>query len=118
MHTPPWVVRTSRAMVGERASRIYLAAVAVCLALTLLWTAIAGGPAVSFGAVLLELATLPWTPALWRLFAAVGGLDVRGAANGWTGWTLTVVAAVISAALDAALIGCAARAARRRVAAR
>ncbi|MFJ2958113.1 SCO4225 family membrane protein [Streptomyces sp. NPDC087270] len=111
-------VRVARVVAGERAARIYLGVVAVCLLLTLLQTAIAGGPALSFSGVLLELATLPWTPALWRLFAAVGGLDVSSAASGWTGWTLTVVAAIVAAALDAVLIGYGVRAARRRVAAR
>ena len=118
MHMPPRVVGTARALVRERASRIYLVAVAVCLVLVLAQTAIDGGPEVSFSGVLLELVTLPWTPVLWRLFAAVGGLDVQAAAGGWTGWVLTVAAAMVSAVIDAALIGCAVRASRRRVAAR
>ncbi|SEG90003.1 hypothetical protein SAMN05216223_12153 [Actinacidiphila yanglinensis] len=114
MHMQPWAVRTARAVVRERSSRIYLAAVAVCLVLTLVETAVAGDPAVSFPGVLLELATLPWTPVLWRLFVAAGGLDVQAAADGWSGWTLTLVAAAVSAALDALLIGWAVRTARRR----
>lgn len=118
MRVPPWAGRTARAVAAERAARIYLVVVAVCLLLMLLQTAVAGRPAVSFSGVLLELATLPWTPALWRLFAAAGGLDVQSAASGWTGWTLTVVAAVVAAALDAALIGYGVRVARRRVTAR
>jgi hypothetical protein len=118
MHMPPWAARAARALVGERASRIYLVAVAACTALTLAQTAFSGGPGLSFGGVLLELATLPWTPALWRLFAVVGGLDAQAAAGGWTGWALTVVAAMVSAGIDAVLIGYATRAARGRVATR
>jgi hypothetical protein len=118
MHLPPWAVGAARGVVRERASRIYLGVVAAAVLLLLLQTALDRDPQVSFGGVLLELVTLPWTPLLWRLFAAVGGLGTRAAANGWTGWALTVAAAVVSASLDAALIGYGVRAARRRFAAR
>ncbi len=114
MRIPSWAVPTARALLRERISRIYLSVVGVALLLMLLDTALLSHRQVSFTGVLLLLVTLPWTPLLWALFAAVGGLDARTTAWGWTGWTLTVVAAVVSAAVNALLLGYLARRAGRR----
>jgi hypothetical protein len=64
--------------------------------------------------VLLVLLTLPWTPLLWALFVTVSGMDTQVTAYGWSGWALTVAAALVSAAINAVLLGFAARYARRR----
>jgi hypothetical protein len=68
--------------------------------------------------VLLMLLTLPWTPALWWVFTAAGGMDAYAAAYGWWGWTLTLLAAVVSATVNAVVLGWAARRARGRPPAR
>jgi hypothetical protein len=102
----------------ERASRVYLYAVAASLALTLLAAGLLAHLQVTLPAMLLELLTLPWTPLLWRLFAAIGGLDPYAAGNSWTGWSLTMLAAALSACVNAVVVGRMARSRRRRVAPR
>lgn len=119
MRPPSWAAHAAHAMFRERISRTYLYVVGAALALTLLDTAVLSHRQVSVTGVLLLLLTLPWTPLLWALFAAMGGLNTQTAAWGWSGWALTVLAAVVSAAVNAALLGYfARRAGRRRVAAR
>jgi hypothetical protein len=114
MRIPTWLTTATAPLYRERVSRGYLCVVGAALVLMLLDTAVFSHRNASLTAVLLVLLTLPWTPALWALFAAVGGLETRGTAFGWSGWTLTVVAALVSAALNAVLLGYAARYARRR----
>lgn len=115
MRIPTWATAAARALYRERTSRIYLSLVGASLALLLLDTALFSHRYASLTGVWLLLLTLPWTPLLWVLFVSVGGLNTEVTAYGWSGWTLTVVAALLSAAFNAALLGYAARAARRRV---
>ncbi|SFF56866.1 hypothetical protein SAMN05216251_11985 [Actinacidiphila alni] len=114
MRIPTWLAAATVPLHRERVSRGYLYVVGAALALMLLDTAVFSHRNASLTAVLLVLLTLPWTPALWALFAAVGGMDTRGTAFGWSGWTLTVVAALVGAAINAVLLGYAARWSRRR----
>ncbi|MFJ5610202.1 SCO4225 family membrane protein [Streptomyces sp. NPDC093221] len=114
MRIPSWLTTATGPLHRERISRGYLYVVGAALALMLLDTAVFSHRNASLTAVLLVLLTLPWTPLIWALFAAVCGMDTRGTAFGWSGWTLTVVAALVSAALNAVLLGYAARYARRR----
>ena len=119
MRIPSWVAHAARALYQERVSRAYLYVVGAALTLMLLDTAVLAHRQVSVTGVLLLLLTLPWTPLLWALFAAMGGLNTQTTAWSWSGWALTVLAAVVSAAVNAALLGhLARRAGRRRVAAR
>jgi len=92
--------------------------VAASLALLLLDTAVLSHRSLSLTGVLLILLTLPWTPMLYALFAAVLGMDPQGVAYDWSGWTLTVVAAVVSALINAVLLRYAVRLQRRRITAR
>lgn len=114
MRPPTWLTTAAAPLYRERVSRGYLYVVGAALVLMLLDTAVFSHRNASLTAVLLVLLTLPWTPAFWALFAAIGGLDTRGTAFGWSGWALTVVAALVSAGLNAVLLGYAARYARRR----
>jgi MFS family permease len=119
MRIPSWAVRVTRPLYREQISRIYLCVVGAALVLTLLDAAVFSHRQSSVTGVLLLLVTLPWTPLLWALFAAMGGLDTQATAWGWSGWALTVLAAVVSAGVNALLLGyLARRAGRRRVAAR
>lgn len=115
MRIPTWAVTAVRPLIRERVSRVYLCVVGAALVLVLLDTAVLSHRQLSLTGVLLLLLTLPWTPALWSLFAAMGGADRYTTAYGWWGWSLTVLAAVVSAAINAALLGWAARMRRRRV---
>lgn len=114
MRTPSWLTTAASPLHRERVSRVYLCVVGASLALLLLDTAVFSHRDASVTGVLLVLLTLPWTPMLWALFASVGGMDTQVTAYGWSGWTLTVVAALVSAAVNAVLLGYAARFARRR----
>lgn len=116
MRTPTWLTNATRLAHRERVSRIYLLVVGAATVLLLLDTALVSHRHASPVAFLLLVVTLPWTPLLWSLAASAGGLDVRTTAFGWTGWTLTVAAAVVSAVINAVLLGYAARIARRRAA--
>jgi hypothetical protein len=118
MRIPSWPATAARALLGERVSRNYLIAVAVSLALLLVDTAVFSHRSLSITGVLLILLTLPWTPLLYALFASVFGMDPQGVSADWSGWTLTVAAAVVSALINAALLSYAARVQRRRVTAR
>lgn len=118
MRIPSRVVDATGILHRERVSRIYLCVVGAALALVLLDTALVSHRQVSVTGVLLVLLTVPWTPMLWMLFAAIGGMDTDVTVYGWWGWTLTVLAAVVSAAINAVLLGYAARLLRRRVPAR
>jgi len=118
MRIPSWPATAARALLRERASRVYLIVVAACLALLLLDTAVFSHRSLSLTGVLLILLTLPWTPLLYALFASVLGMDPQGVSVDWSGWTLAVVAALVSALINAALLRYAARVQRRRVAAR
>jgi hypothetical protein len=114
MRIPSWPATATRTLLGERVSRNYLIAVAVSLALLLLDTAAFSHRSLSITGVLLILLTLPWTPLLYALFASLVGMNPQGVSATWSGWTLTVVAAVVSALINAALLGYAARVQRRR----
>ena len=119
MRIPSWAATAARALYREQASRVYLSLVGAALVLMLLDTALLSHRSLSLTGVLLMLLTLPWTPLLWALFVTMGGMNAQATAFGWVGWSLTVVAALVSAAVNAALIGYfARRAGRRRVAAR
>jgi hypothetical protein len=114
MRLPAWAVHAVRPVHRERVSRIYLGVVAVALVLMLLDSAVLSSSGTSLTGVLLLLLTLPWTPALFALYAAVSGASAQSTAYGWSGWTVTLVAAVVSALLNAVLLGWAARVRRRR----
>ncbi|CAG7619174.1 SCO4225 family membrane protein [Actinacidiphila bryophytorum] len=114
MRIPTWLTDATRPVHRERVSRIYLLMVGVATALLLLDTALVSHRHASPVAFLLLVVTLPWTPLLWSLAASVGGLDVQTTAFGWTGWTLAVASALVSAVVNALLLGYAARIARRR----
>lgn len=116
MRLPIWAVHAARPLHRERASRIYLAVVAAAVLLMLLDTALLSHGGSSPAGVLLLLVTLPWTPLLFALFAAIGGTSAQALAYGWQGWTVTLVAAVVSALVNAVLLGWAARVRRRRTA--
>ncbi|SEO52610.1 SCO4225 family membrane protein [Actinacidiphila rubida] len=118
MHIPSWAVTATRPLHRERVSRVYLAVVAAALALMLLDTALLSHSDASLTGVLLLLLTLPWTPLLFSVLVSAGGSGERFASFGWSGWTLTIVSALLSAALNAVLLGYAARLRRRRLAAR
>jgi hypothetical protein len=117
MPIPTWLINATRPVHRERASRIYLLVVGVATALLLLDTALVSHRHASPTAFLLLVVTLPWTPLLWSLAATAGGLDVQTTAFGWTGWTLAVASALVSALINAVLLGYGARIARRRAAA-
>lgn len=114
MRLPNWAVHAVRPVHRERVSRIYLGAVAAAAALMLLDSAALSRSSASFTGVLLLLLTLPWTPVLFAFFATLGGTTAQSTAYGWSGWTLTLVAAVVSALLNAVLLGWGARVRRRR----
>jgi hypothetical protein len=119
MRIPSWAATAARALYREQASRVYLSVVGAAFVLMLLDTVLLSHRSLSLTGVLLMLLTLPWTPLLWALFVAVGGMNAQATAFGWAGWSLTVVAALVSAGLNAALIGhLVRRAGRRRVEAR
>ncbi|MBY8882499.1 SCO4225 family membrane protein [Actinacidiphila acidipaludis] len=118
MRTPSWVLTATGPIHRERVSRVYLGVVAAALALMLLDTALISHSHASLTGVLLLLLTLPWTPLLFSLFTTVSGTNDSFTAYGWSGWTITVIAAIVSAAINAALLGYAARLRRRRVPAR
>jgi hypothetical protein len=118
MRVPTWAVTAGRPLIRERVSRAYLYAVAAAVAALLLDTALVSHRQASMTGMLVVLLTLPWTPLLWTLFAGLGGMDTYVTAYGWSGWTLTVLAAAAGAAVNALLLGWAARLARRRVPAR
>ncbi|MFG1810768.1 SCO4225 family membrane protein [Streptomyces sp. NPDC049040] len=117
MRVPARLTAATRLVHRERLSRIYLAVVGVATALLLLDTALVSHRHASPTAFLLLVVTLPWTPLLWSLAASAGGLDLQETAFGWSGWTLAVVAALVSAVVNAVLLGYAARFTRRRAAA-
>ena len=114
MRIPTWLTSATRPVRRERVSRIYLLVVGIATVLLLLDTALVSHRHASPVAFLLLVATLPWTPLLWSLAASAGGLDVRTAAFGWTGWALAVASALVSAVVNAVLLGYVARTARRR----
>ena len=114
MRIPTWLTNGVRPLHRELISRIYLSVVAGSLLLLLLDTAAYSHFHASLTGAWLVILTLPWTPMLWLLFVTVGGLDTEVTAYGWSGWTLTIVAALVSAAVNALLLGYAARIARRR----
>lgn len=118
MRVPSWAANAARPLHREGVSRAYLAVVAASVALMLLDTAVLSHGHASFAGVLLLLVTLPWTPLLFSLFTSAAGMNEQVTAYHWSGWTLTLVAAVVSALINAALLGYAARLRRRRVAAR
>lgn len=118
MRIPTWAVNAARPLHRERVSRVYLGVVAAAVILVLLDTALISHRHLSFTGVLLMLLTVPWTPLLWSLFAAAGGMNSYATSYGWWGWTLSVLAAVVSAGINAVLLGIAARLLRRRVPAR
>ncbi|WP_333767419.1 SCO4225 family membrane protein [Streptomyces sp. IBSBF 2435] len=116
MRIPTWLVNATRLAHRERLSRIYLVVVGIATLLLLVDTALISHRHASPTAFLLLVVTLPWTPLLWSLVASAGGLDARTTAFGWSGWALAVAAALVSAALNAVLLGYAARYSRRRTA--
>lgn len=118
MQIPPWAVTATSPFHRERVSRVYLAVVGAAFALMLLDTAVISHGHASLTGVLLLLLTLPWTPLLFPVLASLSGTNEQVTAYGWSGWTITVVAALLSAAINAVLLGYAARLRRRRVAAR
>jgi hypothetical protein len=118
MRIPSWAVTATSPFHRERVSRVYLAVVGAALVLMLLDTAVVSHGHASLAGVLLLLLTLPWTPLLFELMTAAGGTNQQVTAYGWSGWTITVVAALLSAGINAVLLGYAARLRRRRVAAR
>ncbi|WP_225846731.1 SCO4225 family membrane protein [Streptomyces sp. HPF1205] len=118
MRIPAWAAAAARPVVKERVSRVYLCVVGAALVLVLLDSALFSQRRLSPTGVLLLLLTLPWTPPLWSVFAALGGMDKYTTAYGWWGWSLTLLAAVVSALVNATLLGWAARVRRRRVPAR
>jgi hypothetical protein len=118
MRIPSWPASAVRNLLAERVSRVYLAVVAASLVLLLLDTAVLSHRSLSLTGVLLILLTLPWTPMLYALFASVLGMDPQGVAYDWSGWTLTVVGALVSALINAVLLGYAVRLQRRRATAR
>lgn len=118
MRIPTWAATAARPVLRERIPRVYLCVVGAALVLVLADSALFSHRQLSLTGVLLLLLTLPWTPVLWSLFAAMGGMDRYTTAYGWWGWSLTLLAAVVSAAINTALLGWAARARRRRVHAR
>ncbi|SHL49188.1 SCO4225 family membrane protein [Actinacidiphila paucisporea] len=117
MRVPARLIDATRPAHRERASRIYLVVVGVALVLLLLDTALVSHRHASPTGFLLLAVTLPWTPLLWSLAASAGGLDVETTSFGWSGWALAVLAALVGAAVNAVLLGYAARLARRRRAA-
>lgn len=114
MRVPSWLTAATGPLYRERVSRGYLYAVAASIVLLLLDTAVFSHRSASLTGMVVLILTLPWTPALWALFAAIGGMDTRTTAFGWSGWALTILAALVSAAINAFLLGYAARYARRR----
>ena len=118
MRVPSWAANAARPFYRERVSRGYLAVVAVSVVLMLLDTAVLSHGHASFAGMLLLILTLPWTPLLFALFTSAAGMNEEVTAYHWSGWTLTLVAALISALVNAALLGYAARVSRRRAATR
>ncbi|MBM9507449.1 SCO4225 family membrane protein [Actinacidiphila acididurans] len=115
MRIPTWAAAAARSLLRERVSRGYLWTVAIALALVLVDTAARSHLHLSPTEVVLMLLTLPWTPLLWSLFATLGGMNGGATAYGWWGWSLTVLAAVVSAVVNAGLLGWLARLRRRRI---
>ena len=115
MRIPSWAVTATRPIHRERVSRVYLGVVGAALVLMLLDTAAVSHGHASFTGLLLLLLTLPWTPLLFTLYTSAGGTNEQVTAYGWSGWAITVAAALLSAAINAVLLGCAARLHRRRV---
>ena len=118
MRIPSWFLTATGPIRREHVSRIYLAVVAAALVLMLLDTVTISHSHASVTGLLLLLLTLPWTPLLFALFTTLAGTNDQVTAYGWSGWTITVVAAVVSAAINAFLLGYVARLRRRRAPAR
>ncbi|MFI1098170.1 SCO4225 family membrane protein [Streptomyces sp. NPDC020917] len=118
MQIPSWAVTATSPFHRERVCRVYLTVVGAALLLMLLDTAVISHGHASLAGMLLLMLTLPWTPLLFSLMTSAGGTNEQVTAYGWSGWAITVAAAVVSAGINAVLLGYAARLRRRRVAAR
>lgn len=113
MRIPEWLAAAASPFVRERVSRAYLCLVGATLLLLAVDTAFVTHQDASFSGIWLVLATLPWTPLLWALFDAFDGPASGAAAHGWGGYAFGVGTAVVSALVNALLLGVAARALRR-----
>jgi hypothetical protein len=89
----------------ERAPRIYLCLVAAALVLLAVDTAFITHQAALLSGVWLLLLTLPWTPVLWAVLDSVSGINTVEATYGWDGYVLAVAAMLISALINAVLLG-------------
>ncbi|MDX6350184.1 MAG: hypothetical protein QOF84_4974 [Streptomyces sp.] len=114
MRVPPWLSATARSVYHERAPRIYLCLVAAALFLLLIDTAFISHQDASFSGIWLLLLTLPWAPMLWALFDAISGPSTMELIYGWDGWVLAVTGMLVSALINAVLLGVVSRYYRER----
>ena len=105
MRVPHWLSDTARSVHRGRAPRIYLCLVAAALVLLAVDTAFITHQAALLSGVWLLLLTLPWTPVVWALLDSVSGINTFEATYGWDGYVLAVVAMLISALVNAVLLG-------------
>jgi hypothetical protein len=113
MRIPAWLSAAARPFHRERVSRVYLCLVGATLILLAVDTAFITHEDASFSGIWLVLVTLPWTPMLWGLFDVFKGTASAPVAYGWGVYAFGVGTAVLSALLNALLLGVAARALRR-----
>ncbi|MDJ0342900.1 hypothetical protein QMK19_24165 [Streptomyces sp. H10-C2] len=111
---PPWIPAAVRAVLRERVSRVYLLLVAAALVLLLADTAFFSHQDASFSRVWLMLLTLPWSPLFASLLAAVAGTSGSDVEFGWAGYAIALAAALVSAPVNALLLGVCARVLRGR----
>ncbi|MFF3564814.1 SCO4225 family membrane protein [Streptomyces sp. NPDC002574] len=114
MSIPHRLRAAARSVYRERVSRVYLGLVTAAMVFLLVDTAFVSHEDATFSGVWLVLLTLPWMPMFWRLFAEAGGQEAANAAYGWGAWWTAVLAALLSAVLNAAVLGIIARARKRR----
>ena len=105
MRVPHWLSDAARSVHRERAPRIYLCLVAAALVLLAVDTAFITHQAALLSGVWLLLLTLPWTPVLWAVLDSVSGINTVEATYGWDGYVLAVGAMLISALINAVLLG-------------
>jgi hypothetical protein len=118
MRIPPWLPATARPFHRERVSRAYLWLVGAALVVLVVDTAFVTREDASFAGIWLVLLTLPWTPLVWALSESLHGPGSDVMAYGWGAYAFGVGTALLSALLNALLLGIAARALRRHARAR
>ena len=114
MRVPPWLSATARSVHRERAPRVYVCLVAAALFLLVIDTAFVSHQDASFSGIWLLLLTLPWAPMLWALFDAISGISTAEVVYGWGGWVLRVTGMLVSALINALLLGLVSRYYRQR----